>query len=275
MVGSKSNVVAALALAAFTGCGGSTPEEISSTESQIVDSGAIDRDHRFVGALLELHADGTVRVRCSGSLIASTIFLTAAHCVVGVPATIELGVTFVDVLTPIGSENQIVPPATVVTGTAYVHPGYSAPAQPVNDVAVLVLDSAVTFVGTAQLPPEGWLDELAAQGGLLDRTFIDVGYGAIAASQGGHVIEFSPARRSATAEFRALTPTQLILSENPALGLGGTCYGDSGGPSLLFGTNTIAGITSTGDAVCRAMERMQRVDTPEVRAFLGQFVTLP
>jgi hypothetical protein len=66
---------------------------------------------------------------------------------------------------------------------------------------------------------------------------------------------------------------------NPALGDGGTCYGDSGGPNFLGAgateTTIVAGTTITGDSMCRATNVNYRMDTPSARAFLGQYVPLP
>jgi hypothetical protein len=40
-------------------------------------------------------------------------------------------------------------------------------------------------------------------------------------------------------------------------------------------TNIIAGITVTGDALCKSTNVIYRLDTESARAFLGQYVTLP
>jgi hypothetical protein len=67
-----------------------------------------------------------------------------------------------------------------------------------------------------------------------------------------------------------------LLMQNSATGEGGDCYGDSGGPKFIKGDNsTIYAIVITGDVYCRATTWDYRVDTPNARAFLGQFVTLP
>ena len=62
---------------------------------------------------------------------------------------------------------------------------------------------------------------------------------------------------------------------NPSTGDGGTCYGDSGGPNFLGDSNVVAAIMITGDAVGRATNVDYRLDTPQARAFLGQYVSLP
>jgi len=58
------------------------------------------------------------------------------------------------------------------------------------------------------------------------------------------------------APFRdAVLPAWLNLAENPSIGSGGTCFGDSGGPHFLGGveSNLEVALTVTGDAVCRAV----------------------
>jgi hypothetical protein len=83
-------------------------------------------------------------------------------------------------------------------------------------------------------------------------------------------------RNVATASFRSLQAYTLTVSENPATGGGGTCYGDSGGPHLLPGTDISVAITILGDVPCRALGRHFRLDTPLARAFLAsQGVPLP
>jgi hypothetical protein len=61
-------------------------------------------------------------------------------------------------------------------------------------------------------------------------------------------------------------PSLPTISMNPALGDGGTCYGDSVGPNFLGGGSTetkiVAGTTITGDFMCRATKVDYRLDTP-------------
>jgi len=79
----------------------------------------------------------------------------------------------------------------------------------------------------------------------------------------------------ATGTLNSTNKTLLRISMNRSLGNGGTCYGDSGGPNFLGATDIVAGITITGDAVCRATNVDYRMDTASARAFLSGFVTLP
>ena len=66
---------------------------------------------------------------------------------------------------------------------------------------------------------------------------------------------------------------------NPSSGSGGTCFGDSGGPHFLGAgvseTRIVLAVTVTGDRYCRATDKTYRVDTPQARSFLDDFVAVP
>jgi hypothetical protein len=63
----------------------------------------------------------------------------------------------------------------------------------------------------------------------------------------------------ATGTFNALGPGYIRISQNPATGSAGTCYGDSGGPQFLDGV--LVSITVTGDVLCKSTNVVQRLDT--------------
>jgi hypothetical protein len=90
---------------------------------------------------------------------------------------------------------------------------------------------------------------------------------------------FDGQRWRSVSTFNALTDAWLRLSQNTHTGDGGTCYGDSGGPNFLGAgtgeTNIVAAVTVTGDSMCLATNVDYRLDTPQAREFLGQFVSLP
>jgi hypothetical protein len=105
----------------------------------------------------------------------------------------------------------------------------------------------------------------------------NVGYGVIPEWKGAPPrFSFDGNRNVSVSPVAALNKTWLKLQMNSdATGLGGSCFGDSGSPKFIAGTNLIVAITTGGDPNCRSLNYNYRLDTPEARAFLGQFVALP
>lgn len=174
-------------------------------------------------------------------------------------------------------KTRLIPVTQVVT-----NPNFNPAQDDPGDLGVLIIPTRVTSGLTpAALPTLGLLDQLLAQGALRDAVFTAVGYGLQNRVVGGGVPFFQDLnpipRMFAFSSFSALNPGFLRLSQNPATGDGGTCFGDSGGPNFLDvgGAQVIAATTVTGDAVCRATNVVYRLDTVSAREFLGQFVTLP
>lgn len=129
----------------------------------------------------------------------------------------------------------------------------------------------------AALPTAGYLDARNVKHGLKGAEFENVGYG-IEASFKGHPPLFGAfgARRTSSSLFSTLRKAWLVLLMNhDATGLGGDCYGDSGGPKFVPGQNLIVAITVTGDAICRATSWDYRLDTPGARDFLDDYLALP
>ncbi len=231
--------------------------------------------HPYVGGtVLYYPPRNETIVNCTGSLISSTVFVTAAHC--GRHGTTR-SVAFDEVFDP----NT----ATRYQGTFYAHPDYD-PAHPFrNDVAVIVLNEPVPNIDPSRLPrlPDAGLLDRMQDDRTLDQStrFTSVGYGFLGFTMdaGGPTPMRGQARHYSVGSFHALTPTQLHLSQNAALDDGGTCNGDSGGPNFLGAgegeTLVIASLTSTGDTYCKATNVTYRLDIPAAREFLGQFVTLP
>lgn len=270
--------LAALALAAaLAACAesASTPAA-PDAPLRIVNGTPTGSAYGSVGALL-YDFDGNGRLdgwdqACTGTLVSPTVFLTAAHCVVGgYPANAQFYVTFDSELFPA--------PKTVIAARSFHYdPAYGRDQGDPHDIAVVILPERSTRgVTPLRLPAAGALDALAAKNGLGGRSFVNVGYGVSASRTGVPSFGYDGRRRVSTAEFSSLQDAWLdLLMNTAATGEGGDCYGDSGGPKFLQGQeDVVLGIVSTGDYPCRATSRSYRVDTPSARAFLGQFMALP
>jgi len=215
--------------------------------------------HPNVGGLVaaQAYSDGTW-IYCSGTLIAPRVFLTAAHCAEGD----RVRVTF-DPAYQAGDK--------VYAGTWHADPLYNGAQSDPHDIAVVVLDTTPKIT-PARLPAAGSLSNLPT-----NQQFTSVGYGAheVTNSPGGHQYLYDDVRMVGTGTLNSINPAWLRISMNPATGDAGTCYGDSGGPNFLGGTDIVAATTITGDAVCRATNVDYRLDTPSARNFLAAYVTLP
>jgi len=236
-------------------------------------NGAPDHAHPEAGALYFSDAPAGARhFACSGALIDTQVFLTAAHCFAGYyRAHGSLPVAWVTFdRAPTASGTFYTGPIvldphfdkTTTNNTLYAHDIY--------DFAVVHLtqDPGIT---PAQLPAAGQ-DATLPTG----QPLTVVGFGT-SATQGGGPPTYPPTgqREAAGLALRTVTPSWLHESQNPSLGYGGACAGDSGGPNYIADTHIIIATTITGDMVCRATNVSIRLDTPAARSFLATQVSYP
>lgn len=223
--------------------------------------------YSYVGGLVTTSSrTGEQYVYCTGTLISTTVFLTAAHCDISdITGTDQACVTF---------DSELTDESTLYCGTFTASPYYTYRQNDPNDLAVIVFDEPITSVGTATVVDEvGYLDTLFAEGELTPSTeFVSVGYGGteFTNAPGGPTAQYLDTRMFATGTFRALGPGYIRISQNPATGDAGTCYGDSGGPQFLNGV--LVSITVTGDVLCKAMNVVQRLDTELAQDFLSEYI---
>ncbi|MGD2177159.1 MAG: trypsin-like serine protease, partial [Anaerolineae bacterium] len=161
------------------------------------------------------------------------------------------------------------------------HPGYHwGPTSNPRDVAVLILKKPVKGkkVTPANLPEEGFLDQLLAEGRLREGSdgaaFVKVGYGGML-DWPPPDIYYEDERRVAESEYVTLLKAWLRLSQNRATNDGGTCFGDSGGPAFWRepdGTEILVSLTSWGDAQCVASGFDYRVDIADTLDFIEDVI---
>jgi hypothetical protein len=239
---------------------------------------------------------------CSGSLLSSTVMLTAAHCFSD--STSGLGtntVTGAPLVRVSFDPNLINTPAanrTWYVGPYYFDPqfalgaGGGLPGFDTHDVAVIIFTSqgchiptgtvskyvcgpipaAATSSQYAALPSAGLVDTLAM------KTAVDVvGYGVQNFIKGGGPCDPNCKKSPGASATRFFARTTLVASNNSISdeflklhsNKGGTCFGDSGGPDLLGGTKVVLAVNSfVANALCSGNTYSYRVDTPQALSWI-------
>ncbi|OGO19662.1 MAG: hypothetical protein A2Z14_10495 [Chloroflexi bacterium RBG_16_48_8] len=241
-------------------------------------------EHPHVGTLLFVQ-NGVGYYSCTGTMIAPSVMLTAGHCVE------ENGnindVTYVrfaeDAMASYGdysSTQEWLNKEWLAVKTVIPHPKFDDYAKfPMTyDVGVVILkkpyypkDSNGNFV-FGELPELYFLEGLT---GVEKNHFTVVGYGM----QG----TLPPFYQDDYARYKGIVKLLEVssyltaggeanakFSNNQGIG-GGTCYGDSGGPTFFKDTNLIVAVTSFGWAKngnCIGNDYNYRMDIPDALDFL-------
>jgi hypothetical protein len=230
--------------------------------------------------------------RCSGTMVAAQVYVTAGHCTGVDPALgiapdqaeiwfgsgpIQRG-TYAFDGNPCKATDTGYPCKGDFTGTPVPHPGWNGflTVPNTHDMGVVQLTAAPN-VGLSKVAPNGYLDKLATARGKQDVNFTMVGYG----------VQFERPNLEVAARTRFVGTNQLqnlgshiaggynlmmTDSSGNGTGGGGTCFGDSGGP--IFHTDTagktwIVAVISFGTKYCKGTSGAFRLDNDQARAFLG------
>jgi len=243
-----------------------------------VTDGELDGENHPWVVLLLMEVGGIPKYRCSGTLIAPTVLLTAGHCTSNYPGPPYSGMrVFTESDVENGSNNYpYAGPNSVEAVSWAAHPLYETAPFFVHDVGVVILEEPGVVLDTyGTLPNVNQLDKMARRRGLQNMTFTAVGYGLQQINpvfvQGErirmvaypHLIQINVP--GFTGDF------SLLLSNNHATG--GTCFGDSGGPNFLGDSEVVAGVTSFGlNGNCAGTGGVFRMDRQDVLDFVKAYL---
>lgn len=205
-------------------------------------------DYPAVGAVLLRD-----KVHCSGTLVAPSTVLTAAHCVVNravAQMKFVLGPSIGEARIVEDVESGIFPKGTQADGhLRYVRATRNA------DIALLYLKAPIDRNRFAPAPLYDGRSPTFSEFTKQDGRTAFVGFGFSDDEAG--VIALGE-KRLATMKIRSATPESFRYGDDQL----NTCYGDSGGPSFFAvdKASRITGVVSWGDSQCKSFGVNMRTD---------------
>jgi V8-like Glu-specific endopeptidase len=161
-----------------------------------------------------------------------------------------------------------------VRATSYPHPEYDDNAFFLHDAGVIVLDEAQDGP-YASIAPENYLQKYAGRRN--EHRFEVVGYGLKRAHPNKEIDQDTRWKAEPKLNTLVSNPkrTYIVLSNNARTG--GTCFGDSGGPTFDTTSSTlVVAVTSFGlSPNCTGIGGAYRLDQPDDLAFLAEFGVTP
>ncbi len=266
-------ILAAVGLS-LLGCDRVTTAPPSPNRPSFVTFGTLDGNSHPAVVLLVMDVAGRPAFRCSATLIAPKVVLTAGHCA-GQPGEFSGMRIFTEADVQNGNNTYPIAggPNSIEAAEWHAHPLFTESAFFLHDVGVVLLSQPFQLPAAqyGTLPTTGQLDALRPRSSTV---FTAVGYGLqrinpvfvvaerIRMFAEPHLIQINT---GFTGTF------SLLLSNNASTG--GTCFGDSGGPNYLGSTNVVAAVTSFGiNGNCAGTGGVFRLDKTDVLDFVGQFV---
>lgn len=245
---------------------------------------------------------------CTGTLVDAYTVVTAGHCTYEIgtegdaPADPLYGGTDVWFSVDEAPDYSILPPSSGFvpdrnperydawsaaldasptwhqTASSFTHPEFADAAFLYHDLGVIKLSEPVNLPTYGSLPALNYLDAYAGkakQKGL----FETVGYGLEDSgpkfSAGGDTRKKADRKLVSFKGAHGLKDIAVVFSHSQGTGDGGTCFGDSGGPTFdisspaIASRNVIVAVTSFGLNYNCTSSGSYRIDRPDVVAFLA------
>jgi hypothetical protein len=235
--------------------------------------GTLDGNAHPAVVLLVMDIAGQPAFRCSATLIAPKVVLTAGHCA-GEPGEFSGMRIFTESDVQNGNNNfPFAGPNSIEATEWHAHPLFTERAFFLHDVGVVLLSKPFKLLANqyGKLPAQDQLDPLQPSSSTV---FTAVGYGLQRINP--VFVEAEKVRMDAQPHLIQIDggivgDFSLLLSNNASTG--GTCFGDSGGPNYLGASNVIAGVTSFGlNGTCGGTGGVFRIDRKNVLNFVRQYL---